>query len=272
MQRSSCSSNTRMTDVVRQIADAVLYEGHMLYPYRLSSIKNVQRWTFGGVYPRHYARGTGDRHRVSFECLVEGASPRVDVEARFLQIVRRGDREEAVERSGGVGRVEHAPLHAVVEARSVEVRPELYRLTASIENTSDWSGTERREAMLHTLASAHLVARVDGGSFVSPRECDEALASGGLWPVLVGERGDRSTILASPIILDDYPRVAPESPGDFFDGCEIDQLLVLSILGLSDAEKEEARAGDPRAREILDRTAAMSPDELMRLHGAWRGV
>ena len=88
--------------------------------------------------------------------------------------------------------------------------------------------------------------------------------------MLVGERGDRSTLLASPIILYDHPEVAPESPGDFFDGCEIDQLLVLSILGLSDAEKQEVRAGDPRARAILERTEAMSADEIMRLHGTWR--
>jgi hypothetical protein len=88
--------------------------------------------------------------------------------------------------------------------------------------------------------------------------------------VLVGEPGDRSTILASPIILDDYPRVAPESPGDFFDGGEIDQLLVLNILGLTDAEKEEVRGGDPRARELLERTEAITEEQLLRLHGTWR--
>ena len=76
----------------------------------------------------------------------------------------------------------------------------------------------------------------------------------------------------APIILPDYPQVAPESPGDFFDGCEIDQLLVLNILGLSDAEKREVRAGDPRAREILERTEAMTREQIMRLHGTWRSA
>jgi hypothetical protein len=257
-------------DVVRRIADAVLYEGHMLFPYRLSALKNQQRWTFGGVYPAAYARTTGDRSHVGFECLVEGGEPRVDVQVRFLQIVRRDDRDEAVERRASVGTIERGPLRARVEARTEELRDGLHRLSASIENTSHWSGRERDEALRHTLASAHAVARVEGGSFVSPRESSDELRNEGLWPVLVGEPGDRSTILASPIILDDYPRVAPESPGDFFDGGEIDQLLVLNILGLTDAEKEEVRAGDPRARAVLERTEAMTEDDLLHLHGTWR--
>jgi hypothetical protein len=91
------------------------------------------------------------------------------------------------------------------------------------------------------------------------------------WPVLAGEEGDRHTILSSPIILYDYPQIAPESPGDLFDGGEIDQLLTLSILSLTDEEKEEARATDPRAREILDRSESLTEEDLMGLHGAVRG-
>jgi hypothetical protein len=253
-----------LTDVVRQIADAVLYEGHMLFPYRLSAIKNRQRWTFGGVYPAAYAQLAGDRSRVSFECAVEGETPRVEVEARFLQIVTRGARDEAIERVFAPGPIDDGPLHG-----RLEVRFDGGRLSAALENTSDWAGESRDDALRHTFASAHLVACVRDGAFVSPRETPR-LAQDGLWPVLVGERGDRSTLLASPIILDDYPQVAPESPGDFFDGGEIDQLLVLNILALSDDEKREIRTGDPRAREILERTEAMTNDDLARLHGTWR--
>jgi hypothetical protein len=88
--------------------------------------------------------------------------------------------------------------------------------------------------------------------------------------VLAGEPGERRTMLASPIILEDWPRVAPESPGDLFDGGEIDELLVLNILALTDAEKEEMRAADPRAREILERTEALTEEQIMRLHGTFR--
>ena len=91
------------------------------------------------------------------------------------------------------------------------------------------------------------------------------------WPVLAGDEGDRRTILSSPIILYDYPKIAPESPGDLFDGGEIDQLLTLSILSLTDEEKEEARATDPRAREILDRSESLTEEDLMGLHGVMRG-
>ena len=115
--------------------------------------------------------------------------------------------------------------------------------------------------------------RCDAGAFVSQADPPEALRdaaaacrSDGLWPVLVDDR----TVLASPIILEDRPRIAPESPGDLFDGGEIDQLLVLNILSMTDEEKEEMRATDPRAREILERTEALTEEELMRLHGAIR--
>ena len=77
-------------------------------------------------------------------------------------------------------------------------------------------------------------------------------------------------MLSSPIILDDFPQIAPESPGDLFDGGEIDQMLVLNILALTDSEKAEMRETDPRAREILERTEALTPEQLMRLHGTLR--
>jgi hypothetical protein len=76
---------------LKRIAEAVLYEGYVLWPYRRSARKNQQRWTFGGVYPRSFCETTrsGDSWRVQTQCLVVGASPRVEVELRFLQVVDR---------------------------------------------------------------------------------------------------------------------------------------------------------------------------------------
>jgi len=94
----------------------------------------------------------------------------------------------------------------------------------------------------------------------------------GTWPVLVGdeETGDRSTMLSSPIILYDYPKIAPESPGELFDGTEIDEILTLRVMTMTDAEKEEMRQTDGRARQILERTESLPEERLLKMHGVVR--
>jgi len=146
-----------------------------------------------------------------------------------------------------------------------------------VRNDSPFDGGDREAALLQTFCSTHAVLRATGGAFVSltdpPPEYAQAAAAcvnEGVWPVLAGDPGDRSTVLASPIILEDHPQIAPESPGDLFDGGEIDQMLVLNILSLTEEERRDMRDADPRTREILERTEALSPEELMRLHGAIR--
>ena len=168
-------------------------------------------------------------------------------------------------------------LEGTVEVEAEPVREGLFKLTVKVMNTTPWRGQNREETLEQTLVSTHTILRVEGGEFVSlmdppeelkrlAQECENVKT----WPVLAGEEGDRHTILSSPIILYDYPQIAPESPGDLFDGGEIDQLLTLSILSLTDEEKEEARATDPRAREILDRSESLTEEDLMGLHGAVR--
>jgi hypothetical protein len=152
-----------------------------------------------------------------------------------------------------------------------------WRVSVHIENTTSFAGGSREAALAHTFCSTHTMLHAHRAEFVSPADPPEALKpavaachNAGTWPVLVGDPGRRTTVLSSPIILEDYPRVAPESPGDLFDGGEIDQLLVLNILALTDEEKAEMAASDPRAREILERTEALTPDQLMALHGTIR--
>ena len=78
-------------DPVRAIADAVLYEGYILWPYRRSALKNQKRWTFGGVHPRgHSAEHPDDAWTMRTECLLEGGSEAsVEIRVRFLHVVRR---------------------------------------------------------------------------------------------------------------------------------------------------------------------------------------
>lgn len=90
--------------------------------------------------------------------------------------------------------------------------------------------------------------------------------------MLVGEGDCKDAILSSPIILYDYPQIAPESPGDLFDGTEIDEILALRILTLSDDEKREIRQTDERAREVLERTETLPAEHFLKLHGVLRGM
>ena len=132
---------------------------------------------------------------------------------------------------------------------------------------------------MRTFASTHTVLHLQGGEFVSlmdpPPALDESARScknEGTWPVLVGDEkaGDRSTMLSSPIILYDYPKIAPESPGELFDGTEIDEILTLRVLTMTDAEKEEMRESDERARQILERTESLPQEQLLKMHGVVR--
>jgi hypothetical protein len=148
-----------------------------------------------------------------------------------------------------------------------------------VRNKSDFDGSNREEALMRSTVSTHLVLHVENGEFVSllePQEKYEQTARSctniGNWPVLIGEDRERDTLLASPIILYDYPQVAPESPGDLFDSTEIDEILMLRILTLTDQEKEEMRNVDERARRLLERTENLPPEHFMKLHGAIRGM
>ena len=328
-------------DAVRKIAEAVLYEGYILWPYRRSTTKNQQRWTFGGVYPRAYSesRGEDDPWLMQTQCLVSGDTESViQVRVRFLHVTERnvgrksGETleiveelqlgedlylpwDEATEREivagrfrlselletpvragidipggsnqeeleGPTGEVEGALVRSwravcgAVEVETEAVREGTFRLTVGITNTTPWEGEDRENTLRQTFCSTHTTLEVAGGEFVSMtdppqelRELAEECENVKTWPVLVGEEGGRTLLLSSPIILSDYPQIAPESPGDLFDGGEIDQLLILNILTLTDEEKAEMRASDPRAREILERCESLSQEELMNLHGAIR--
>jgi hypothetical protein len=314
-------------DAVREIADAVLYEGYVLWPYRRSALKNTRRFTFGGVYPPAHAEAhPDDPSFMQTQVLLEGGpGAGLDVRVRFLQVVRRqlyrdgkpvdeltvgGERyvswEEAREREvaaeseldgpvtvpiaipagrdeerlegGMIVRTWHA-LEGGVTIAAKPVADGVHRLTVRIENRTPFRGGTREDALERTFCSTHTILHARNAALVSATDPPGALRAAvgacrneRTWPVLVGKPGERHTMLSSPIILEEYPRVAPESPGDLFDGGEIDQLLALNILSLTDEEKAEMRASDPRAREILDRTEALSEQELMRLHGAIRDL
>lgn len=357
-------------DEVEKIVNAVLYEGYVLYPYRPSSVKNRQRWTFGGLYPEAYSRAGGGLEPCSMqtECLVLGRSDTtLEVRVRFLHILAREVRElvapsaeipgnleeatrpveslwvgargmeseagqlyqtwqEATERDAGGARLmlgdllaephtldfnfparreieplrepggelagvivrEQLEVSGSVSVRATRLEEGLYKVAVVITNLTPWeagsAGTRhsdnrgmRDEALLRAFASTHTILSATNGEFISlfdpPDEYREEVASCenvGTWPVLVGQEGEHGMLLSSPIILYDYPEIAPESHGDLFDGTEIDEILTLRIMTLTDEEKQEMRAVDERARALLDRTESLTGEQMMNLHGTMR--
>jgi hydrogenase maturation protease len=174
------------------------------------------------------------------------------------------------------------PLECCVEVSLEEPQAGLYRIGVRISNRTPLavSAAQGREAVLaRSLLSAHTILTLQHGEFVSLlepppqfQEAASACSNFGTWPVLAGEPGQRDTVLSSPIILYDYPQIAPESPGDLFDGAEIDEILSLRILTLTDEEKSAMCRTDERARRILERTEALPPEHFMKLHGALRSL
>ena len=341
----------------RAVADAVLYEGYLLYPYRASSSKNLLRWQFGVVGPPGAAEsGDGEESSMLTECLLEmsgSGTAEIDVQARFLQVqvrsVERAVRTPSASFGGGmafepvdeltVGPATwvrwHEAIEGVVELRSISVSGAAERLlplhipagedvelliddggrvvgrlvrtrfalegllrvrfhpagpaglvavSVALENRTEpvaAAGEQvgpdkpRDVAARFSFVGAHLLLAARGAIFLSmtdpPDFAIEATAdcrNHRCWPVLVGEQGSHDTVLASPIILSDYPEIADESPGDLYDSTEIDEILTLRIMTMTDEEKRAARGTDPRAAAIIDRSDNLPPEIFERLHGA----
>jgi hypothetical protein len=298
----------------RAVADAVMYEGYILYPYRASAAKNQSRWQFGVVMsPGYTAVDPSERSFTQTECVLEhGAEPTVAVAIRFLQVQRRmragsrwdeaAEHEVAVradatllrgdghvtefeipggeEREGDVVRLRE-PLAGSVSLLATPLPGPwgATRLRVRVDNRSaaDTVPRTRDEALPSALVAAHMIMGVKGGAFISMTDPPEWASAGvqaceniGCWPVLAGADGGRQVMLSTPIILYDHPELAPESPGDLYDGTEIDEILSLRTLALSDAEKQEARATDPRAAALIDRVEALDADDFSRMHGTIR--
>jgi hypothetical protein len=181
----------------------------------------------------------------------------------------------------------HLAGNLVVQAETIQ--PELYRVRFELENKTEIGNVttcSRNDALLQAFVSAHLLLATQNGHFISLLEPPDAFRQAavecnnvGSFPVLVSEGGQKGNdsgvakiMLSSPIILYDYPTIAPESAGDFFDATEMDEMLSLRVLTMTDEEKQEMRGGDSRARAILERTESLPNEHLMKVHGAVRGM
>ncbi|MDX6302514.1 MAG: hypothetical protein QOF53_3728, partial [Nocardioidaceae bacterium] len=302
-------------DQARAVADAVLYEGYLLYPYRASSSKNRSRWQFGVLGPpRASTHSFAEQPSMTMQCLLEpvrddgGSAPTVTVHLRFLQLQTRsvqqlvdggyqpveellvdglsvlswqeateceiglppyalddafpgasteqiehrvqvagGEEVEAVLDGDGtpVGRLvrRRAPLDATVRV-AAEGDDGYARLTVAVRNTCPDEVTGKDEATAVSLIGAHLLLVAEGVRFVSLLEPPATAAAAAArcrqdrcYPVLAGPPGARDVVLGSPIILYDHPEIAAESAGALFDSTEIDEILTLRVMTMTDAEK-----------------------------------
>jgi hypothetical protein len=317
-------------DRARAVADAVLYEGYLLYPYRATSSRNQSRWQWGVLGPAGAAdAGIGEDDTIAAQFLVDGAQA-ITLVVRFLQLQhRRPERDtgfgsfepvdELITSSGSWltwdEAVEHEesfgpfalddsdqpwtlPLTAAgstsiepvdggrlvrdrreVNARlTIGIEPEgaLHRVSVRITNVGN-PAADKGEATARSLIGTHVIAEAIGGQFVSllepPLNAVDAVSRCSrhrCFPVLAGAAGAKDLLLISPIILYDHPEVAEQSETALYDCTEIDEILTLRVMTMTDREKAEARATDPRAAEIIDRCDAMSPEAMSRLHGALR--
>lgn len=327
-------------EAARKIADAILYEGYMLYPYRPSAIKNRQRWSFGILYPPGFIEVENGTERSSMhsECLLEiKGDARLQIQLRFLQLMRQNaissperslaptgskmatdiseSADKAIERSAefelpslggehrfafefpethseepiGIGATafesdtghKRQHLRGTLSVSTYTISDGILKLTVEANNVT-WlasDSADRHSALFRSLLSAHMIWSVTGGEFVSllepPKNLQEAARTCrnvGNFPVLLGSDGDRDMLLCSPILLYDYPQVAPESAGDFYDATEMDEMLTLRILTLTDEEKDEVRVGDEHIRNLLECTERAANHQLARTHGAIRSL
>lgn len=318
-------------DRARAIADAVLYEGYLLYPYRATSSKNQSRWQFGVVGPPGASdAGIGEEDSMSGQFLVDGDSE-LTLVVRFLQLQhRRAERnigggtfepvdeltsgsqtwvtwDEAVERELSFGpfdltglvrprtlaievaegsEAENVDGGRLVRTRSavradltVAVEREatdLYRVSVTVHNAGA-AARNKEQAIATSMIGTHIIAEVVGGEFISLLEPPDSAADAvsrlvqhRCFPVLAGRPGERDLLLISPIILYDHPEIAEQSEGALYDSTEIDEILTLRVMTMTDEEKAQARATDPLAAAIIDRCDSMSPEALQQLHGILR--
>ncbi|MFJ4970093.1 hypothetical protein [Streptomyces sp. NPDC088755] len=330
----------------RAVADAVLFEGYVLYPYRASSAKNRMRWQFGVLVPPACTAHGGEYAEQRTDTLLEPrTADRLHAELRFLHVRRRTvERLDADGTYTEVPELElpdrvlvpwdegheervllHAPLAELAgeqaHARTVtfdlppaveyepvlddrgrplgrlvrrrarltgEVHPRarqlpgpyrVTRLSVTVRNTTDAPAGDRTAALPHSMVGAHLLLAVQGGRFLSMTDPPEwarpavaELRNEHTWPVLAGPADREDLVLSSPIILEDHPALADESPGPLYDATEIDEILSLRTAALTEREKREARGTDDRAAEVIDLVDAMPEAVRERLHGAIRGL
>lgn len=271
---------------IEKIADAILYEGYALFPYRKNALKNQKRFNFGVLSPKCWAeKQTNEQFFQQTEVLFTAKKDaKISFQFRYLQLEDTQDwqtaHEKVFENSVEIKEFQISDFRfqigGKITSMTEKLDENLFKLTFKIENLTENSLFEnflREEILPFSFVSAHTIFEIENGEFISVIEPPEnfsdrsqMLENINCFPVLVGDKNKRNFVLSAPIILYDFPEAAENSFDNFFDGLEIDELMILNILGLSEEEKREIRKTDERTRKILEKIENASAEDLLKLH------
>lgn len=276
---SECAVRVRF---LRLVPRSILgrQEGSGELPSLENGCERIERLALDGRTYQAWQEAAEENIDIASFCLCDLVEQPMLWRFRFLSWRRTEEiRDQFGALAGGIV-WEKREVSGYVELKALRLREKLFKLRVKISNDSGVPADAKREiALEHSLVSTHTVLESRGGAFVSLtdppgeyRKFANCCENVGTWPILVGTPDERDTLLSSPIILPDYPEIAQESPGDLFDGAEIDEILSLRILSMTEDEKREMRQCDARAEQILQRTENLPEEQWMRLHGALRAL
>lgn len=262
-----------MREELEALVDSLLFEGYALYPYTPGTTKNATPTPFGIVYPPVYAtecEGAHDRARLECQAEVQ-AGATLSAHLRYLAPAGSGHTASEHRRElGPVAVGERVSRHWAggrFTLRSERGADGLTLIRSCVHNSTQVSaGLDRAGALAGSLISVHVVIELSGGRFLSPLQTGHDSLN--IWPVLATEEDD--AVLGAAIALPDHPRISPRSHGNLFDNTEIEEALVLHVHSLTDAEREQAAGQDPVVREMLERTLALSSQDIIGLHSGLR--
>ena len=264
-----------MSERLEALVSSLLYEGYALYPYTPGATKNATPTPFGIVYPPVYAaecEGALDHARL--EC-VAVAEPDARLSATLRYLAPSGERHQAREQRVHLGPATPGERTSVefdggrFTLRSEWLADGRLLVRSCVHNTAAVaSGLDRRQALTSSLISTHIVLELSAGRFTSPLEAGRENVN--IWPVLAS--ADDDVVLGAAIVLPDHPQVSPASHGNLFDNTEIEEALVLHVHALTDSEREQAAGQDPAVREMLERALAVTPEQIIGLHGGLQSV
>lgn len=276
---------------IEKICNALLYEGYALFPYRKNALKNQKRFNFGVLSPKCWAENQiNEQFFQQTEILVLAENEtKLSFKTRFLKLSNESDWQTAVEKiieaefildQSQTIEYKEDNLFGKIEISAEKLSKNLFKIRFIFENLTEienFGELSREEILQFSFVSAHTIFEVENGKFVSLLETPDEfieqakfLQNINVFPVLIGNKIKRNSVLASPIILYDFPEIAENSFDNFFDGLEIDELMILNLLALPDEEKRQIAETDEQTKKILAKIESATPEDLLKLHAYLR--